>query len=105
MKNIVRTNDMTPEYCISAAEARLTAVPATTYHYVGVEYGRECYGATAAPSAPTSLVGRKACTMTCKGNERHSAVEICGGRMQYNLYASVTRSVFSGPVPTMAPSR
>lgn len=92
---------MNPAVCIAAARSRLAASPATTYRYVGVEYGRECYGATVAPAPiPTSLVGKKACTMTCKGNVPGAAVETCGGQMQFNLYASVTGNVFSGPVAT-----
>jgi hypothetical protein len=68
----------------------------------GVEYGGECYGATAAPSAPTSLVRRNACTMNCRGATLGGAAETCGGSMQYNLCASVTGSVFSVSVLTMA---
>jgi iron transport multicopper oxidase len=95
---------MTVEQCIAAAMARLTAVPATTYLYVGLEYGRECYAATAAPSPePILLVGAKACTMTCKGNPG----EQCGGSNQYNLYASgtsITRTATGTAIWSNAPA-
>jgi iron transport multicopper oxidase len=78
---------MTVEQCISSAMARLTAVPTTTYLYVGLEYGRECYAHIAAPTPePTQLVGPKACTMTCKGNPG----ELRGRSNMYNLYARGT---------------
>ena len=84
-KLFTNSTGMTVEQCISSAMARLTAVPATTYRYVGLEYGQECYAHTAAPTPePTQLVGPKACTMTCKGNHG----ELCGGSNMYNLYAS-----------------
>jgi len=95
---------MNPALCISAASARKTAVPATTYHYVGLEHGRDCFAATEAPTPiPTSLVGSKACTNTCLGNDVGGPAEKCGGWKQYDLYASVTGNVFTGPVPTSTP--
>jgi hypothetical protein len=82
----------------------MTAVPVTNYHYVGLEHGRDCYAATAAPAPiPTSLVGAKACTNACLGNTLGGPVEMCGGWKQYDLYASVSGSVFSGPVQTSIP--
>jgi WSC domain len=98
---LFKSEKMSPEFCIWAAEAQKTAVPATTYHYVGLEHGRDCYGATAAPAPiPTSLVGASTCTNTCLGNIEGGPVEMCGGWGQYDLYASVTGSVFSAAVPT-----
>jgi hypothetical protein len=105
MHLLLKSHTMNPALCISAASARRTAKPATTYHYVGLEHGRDCYAATAAPSPiPTSLVGKKACTNTCMGNRHGRSVEMCGGWRQYDLYASVTGKAFSGPVPTATPS-
>jgi iron transport multicopper oxidase len=87
MRLLLANNSMSVELCVAVAKAQLTAVPATTYLYVGLEYGRECYAATTAPSPePTQLVGTKACTMTCKGNPTES----CGAGNMYNLYASGT---------------
>ena len=85
------TNDsMTPELCISSALARLSAVPATTYLYAGVEYGRECYAGSVAPTPePSSLVGAKACTMTCKGD----AGLLCGGPNMYGLYKATGMTI------------
>lgn len=85
MPLLFRNDSVSVELCISVALARLTAVPATTYAYVGLEYGRECYAATMPPNpVPTSLSGPKVCTMTCEGN----VSEFCGGSYQLNLYAS-----------------
>lgn len=85
------TNDsMTPELCISSALARRSATPATTFLFAGVEYGRECYAGTMAPTPePTSLTGNRACTMTCKGNSSLS----CGAGNQYNLYAATSATL------------
>ncbi|KAH8684343.1 hypothetical protein BGZ60DRAFT_547896 [Tricladium varicosporioides] len=82
----------------------LSATPATTYRYVGLEYGRECYACTVAPSPePTSLIGSKACTVPCKGDPNTS----CGGGKMYNLYAATSviptglaRGQWSMAVPT-----
>jgi iron transport multicopper oxidase len=101
MSLLFKSEEMNPELCISLASARKTATPATAYHYVGLEHGRDCYAATAAPSPiPTSLIGATACTNTCLGNKAGGPFEMCGGWKQYDHYASVTGSVFSGPVPT-----
>jgi iron transport multicopper oxidase len=81
---------MTPQLCISSALARLSATPATKFLYAGVEYGRECYAGSVAPTPePASLVGPKACTFTCKGDPSQS----CGGGNQYNLYAATTATL------------
>jgi hypothetical protein len=80
MSVLFKSEMMNPELCISAAPARKTATPATTYHYVGLEYGRSCYAATAAPSPiPTSLIGATACSNTCLGNTAGGPVEMCRG--------------------------
>jgi len=97
MKLHTKVDSVNPGYCISVASTRLGF--GTTYRYAGVEYGRECYGATDPPPAPTSLIGSKACTMTCKGNEPGGPVDTCGGRLQYNLYASVTDGSTAFPTP------
>lgn len=108
MPRLFVNNSMTPDLCISSAQARLSATPATTFLYAGVEYGRECYAGTAAPSPePTSLVGVRACSMSCLGD----GAEACGGPMQYNLYAVPTlvssigtgKSVWSAPPTTSSP--
>lgn len=82
MRQILAVDGMTPQLCISAAMAYL---PTTTYLFAGVEYGRECYAATAVPSPePVSLVGKNACQIACKGDSS----QMCGGRNMYNLYAA-----------------
>lgn len=98
MVAITTAKTMNPSICIAAAKAALTAVNPVTYHYIGVEAGSECYGATAAPLKPTSLTGVKACTSTCVGGSKPA--QTCGGKLQYNLYASVSGSAFSGAVVT-----
>ncbi|KAH0556915.1 hypothetical protein GP486_005298 [Trichoglossum hirsutum] len=93
MAKIAANDSMSIEFCISAAKAKL---PATTYRYIGVEYGRECYGATAPVSSQTVLVGNKACTIPCMGNTTQS----CGGRNMYNFYVSTAvTATFSGTTP------
>ncbi|KAI9853294.1 MAG: hypothetical protein M1824_001432 [Vezdaea acicularis] len=87
MKMLWADDSMTPELCISYALGALSSATPTTYRYVGIEYARECYGATAPPSPePSTLTGSKACTMPCMGNTN----ELCGGPKQYNLYYSTT---------------
>lgn len=50
---------------------------------MGLEYGRECYAHTAAPSPePTSLVGKGACNIACKGDAKQS----CGAGNQLNIW-------------------
>lgn len=89
---------MTPDLCISIAKDAASNPTPTIYHYVGLEYGRECYGNTIAPASPTSLVGNQACAIPCMGNTS----EICGARLMYNMWASVTSgSVFEVPVATV----
>lgn len=98
---LVSANDsMSVEFCIAAAQSRLSAKPATTYRYIGLEYGRECYGATAPVPSQTSLVGNKACPMSCAGNKS----ETCGGGNMYNYYITTlvtTSSRTSIPVSTI----
>lgn len=87
MPKLFSNDSMTPSLCISSALARLSAVPATTYAYVGLEYGRECYAHTAIPEpVPTSLVGNKACGFVCKGDDGRG--ERCGGGNMYNLWGA-----------------
>jgi iron transport multicopper oxidase len=104
MPAFFKNDSMSPELCIDLVKARLTAVPATTYLYVGLEYGRECYAYTVAPSPePTSLAGKNACTIPCMGNKG----EKCGGRAQYNLWAtgtSITGTVTGTGIWTTAPA-
>ncbi|PMD35530.1 WSC-domain-containing protein [Hyaloscypha variabilis F] len=58
MKLLFKSHKMNPALCISAASVRKTAVPATTYHYIGLQHGRDCFAATAAPAPnPTSCTG------------------------------------------------
>lgn len=86
---------MTPDLCISIAKEAASGPTPTVYHYIGLEYGRECYSNTIAPASPTSLVGKQACTIPCLGNTS----EVCGGRLMYDLWASVTSGgVFEVPV-------
>ena len=81
--DLITANDsMSVEFCIAAARSQLSAKPATTYRYIGVEYGRECWGATAPVTSQTSLIGNNACPMPCAGNNTES----CGGGMMYNYY-------------------
>ncbi|EPE25666.1 hypothetical protein GLAREA_01578 [Glarea lozoyensis ATCC 20868] len=83
MPKLFSNDSMTPSLCISSAIARLSAVPAATYAYVGLEYGRECYAHTARPRPePTALKGPKACTIKCKGDSSQS----CGGRNMLNVW-------------------
>ena len=90
MPKLFSNDSMTPQLCISSALARLSAIPATTYRYVGVEYGRECYAGSIAPNPePNTLVGAKACTMPCAGDSRIK----CGGGKMYNLYAATTATI------------
>jgi iron transport multicopper oxidase len=87
MPKLFSNDSMTPQLCISSALNFLTAIPATTFRYVGVEYGRECYAGTAAPTPePGTLTGPRACSMTCKGDPSQS----CGAGNMYNLYATTT---------------
>ena len=99
MKKIDSNSSMSVERCISSAKDRLTATPATTYKYVGVEYGVECWGATTAVTSQTSMVGSGACTLKCGGDSS----EKCGGRGMYNYYATtaaVTASTVASPTRT-----
>ncbi|KUJ23286.1 WSC-domain-containing protein [Mollisia scopiformis] len=104
MPKLFSNDSMTPDLCISSALARLSATPATTYLYAGVEYGRECYAGSVAPTPePTSLVGAKACTMTCAGDKSQK----CGAGNMYNLYVATSVTVTgtaSGHWSSVAPT-
>jgi len=90
MYKLFSNDSMTPQLCISSALARISAKPATTFLYAGVEYGRECYAGSVAPTPePASLVGPKACTFPCKGDASQS----CGAGNQYNLYVATTATL------------
>jgi iron transport multicopper oxidase len=81
---------MTPDLCISSALARLSVTPATIYAYVGIEYGRECYTGSVAPTPePMSLAGTKMCTMTCAGDRNRR----CGGPNRYNLWVATSATI------------
>jgi hypothetical protein len=98
---LFKSEKMNSELCIFAASARKTTTPTTTYHYVGLDHGRDCCAATAAPSPiPKSLIEATACTNPFLGKTAGGPVEMCGGWKQYHLYASMTGSVFSEPVAT-----
>ncbi|KAL8705373.1 MAG: hypothetical protein Q9201_001492 [Fulgogasparrea decipioides] len=79
------TNDtMSPDVCISAlssANAKLKP-DVSTYAVFGLEYGNECWAATTLLQSQTTLVGDRACTLSCKGATDVS----CGGRGMYNYY-------------------
>lgn len=97
MPKLFSNDSMTPDLCISSALARLSAKPASTYLYAGVEYGRECYAGSVAPTPePNTLVGKNACTMPCKGD----ANQKCGAGNMYNLYAA-TAATISGTGTTV----
>jgi iron transport multicopper oxidase len=102
MPKLFSNDSMTPDLCISSALARLSATPATTYLYAGVEYGRECYAGSVAPTPqPTSLVGPKACTFPCAGDKSLK----CGAGNMYNLYVATkvtatASAVWTGVVST-----
>lgn len=83
---ILASDNMSPEACISAAQAKLTANPPVTYRVLGLEYGRECWGQTAALTSQTSLVGNLACPSTCAGDKSKS----CGGNNMFNYYATTS---------------
>ncbi len=63
---------------------------------MGLENGKKCWGATTVSTpVPTSMVGMKACTVPCKGNEEY----MCGGERIYDAYAP-TAGVFGDAVKT-----
>jgi hypothetical protein len=96
MITIVTSKTMNPSLCAEFAQAFLTANPPTTYTYIGVEAGSKCLGATSIPPNPASLVGRKACPKKCVGSPTQS----CGGKLQYNLYASAGAPTYPGDILT-----
>ena len=65
----------------------------------GLEYGKECWAGTDLLQSQTSLIGDRACTLTCKG----AAGTSCGGRAQYNYY--VPTSLSDGLTTTSVPVR
>lgn len=71
----------------------------STYAVFGLEYGRECWGATTLLQSQTSLTGNRACTYTCSGATGVS----CGGRNQYNYYVPTTYK--AGLAATSVPVR
>ena len=96
---ILFSENMSPEACISAAQAKLTANPPVTYRVLGLEYGRECWGQTAALTSQTSLIGNLACPSACAGDKSKS----CGGNNMFNYYATTSglgSSTASVPVRT-----
>ena len=82
---------MSPELCISAvASANAKLKPGvSTYVVFGLEYGRECWGATSLlnMAGQTSLAGDRACTMACSGLPNQAS---CGGRNMYDYYVPST---------------
>jgi iron transport multicopper oxidase len=102
MPKLFSNDSITPQLYISSALVRLSAKPATTYLYAGVEYGRECYAGSVAPNLePTSLAGLKACTMTCK----RDGSTMCGGKNMYNLYVATSATITgTGTTVWTAPS-
>ena len=95
MLQLAANDSMSVEFCIARARDRLAAKPATTYRYLGVEYGRECFGATAPVPSQTSLVGNMACSLACSG----APTEKCGGRAMYNFYVSTDVAAASTSLP------
>lgn len=75
---------MSPDLCISAlSSANALMKPGTsTYAVFGLEYGRECWVARSLIQSQTSLIGNKACTLSCVGATSIS----CGGRAMYDYY-------------------
>lgn len=78
---------MSVESCILGAKARSSAIPATTYLFVGLEHDQERCAHTAAPGPqPMTMVEGKACMMTCKVIPRiNVALEKYIIRMQVDL--------------------
>ena len=93
---ILFSENMSPDACISAAQAKLTANPPVTYRVLGLEYGRECWGQTAALPSQTSLIGNLACPSACAGDKSKS----CGGNNMFNYYATTSGlGTSTAPVP------
>lgn len=87
MTKIKNGKTMNPQVCMSAAAAAATARKSIKYLYIGLENGQTCLGATAAPTATS--VGAGTCTVPCAGNVKGGPVQTCGGKLQYNMYASM----------------
>ena len=93
MTQLGSSNSMSLDACISLVSARLSAPVPTTYKVLGLEYGMECWAATAPLTSQTSLVGDQACNLMCGGG---AVGERCGGRGMYNYYvATDVESVIS----------
>ncbi|KAL9597007.1 MAG: hypothetical protein Q9219_005433 [cf. Caloplaca sp. 3 TL-2023] len=85
MTQLLSSDTMSPDLCISAlSSANAKNNPGTTYNVFGLEYGRECWAATALVTSQTSLVGDRACNLKCAGDKGVS----CGGRGMYNYYVA-----------------
>jgi len=94
---------MNPALCMSLAKNYLTSSVPTTYHYIAVEDGSQCFAATAMPTSLATMTGAKACTSVCVGPKPTLAgatgVLYCGGRNQCDLYASLRGTTASPATP------
>ncbi|KAL8804112.1 MAG: hypothetical protein Q9182_002745 [Xanthomendoza sp. 2 TL-2023] len=101
MTQLLASDNMSPEVCIAAVSSANNKPGATnTYQVFGLEYGRECYAATALVQSQTSLTGDGACNIACVGDKSVS----CGGRGMYNYYVAtdLTASLTTTSVPVRA---
>ncbi|KAF8860306.1 hypothetical protein BDZ45DRAFT_800888 [Acephala macrosclerotiorum] len=99
LKKLAAVATMNSAICQSYAAAALTAKKPTTYHYIALENGKTCLGATTQPTpVMTSLVGAKACTVPCA----LSPGRTCGGKAMYNLYANVSPTITGSVVTATA---
>ncbi|KAF8858490.1 WSC-domain-containing protein [Acephala macrosclerotiorum] len=86
-------SSVTPELCEAYVLSLANKPTPTILPYFAVEYHNECYGGTAlayAGTSATSLYGKHACTDVCSGSigAKSTGTAMCGGRKQFNLYAS-----------------
>ncbi|KAL8708353.1 MAG: hypothetical protein Q9220_006733 [cf. Caloplaca sp. 1 TL-2023] len=87
MTQLLSSVSMSPDLCISAlssANNQRSAAGQPLYEVFGLEYGRECWAAATLVQSQTSLVGDRACDLTCPGD---GGVR-CGGRGMYDYYVS-----------------
>ena len=70
---VLASDTMTVEYCLSLG---------SSYKYVGVEYGRECWASNTLNPAAANASTTASCSMTCSGN----STEICGDSSQLTTY-------------------
>ncbi|MCJ1235990.1 hypothetical protein MMC14_003967 [Varicellaria rhodocarpa] len=70
---ILASNTMTVEYCLSLA---------SSYKYVGLEYGRECWASNSLNAAATNATASTQCGKICSGN----STEICGDSSRLTTY-------------------